>query len=536
MKNKKNILMILGLVLIVFALGNIYAVCCEETVDGASCLNVEDISECKTSAQGFRSDSTSCEATTYCSVGTCIDNQEGLCFDAPQTTCNAEDGGFWVDEYQENVAQCQEGCCILGEQTAFVTPTRCTYLAAQRGADVTPDFLSNIQNSESCNALANPSEKGACVYDSELGRKCTMETREECQVNNREFHAGLLCSAEQLGTLCGPSERTSCVEGKEEVYFYDSCGNVANIYDSTKAEDQNYWTYIQEWEDSCNLDINDPSSVKSCGNCGYSTESSVCGAYRRGEDASPNVGDYVCRDLGCDYEGQDYSHGESWCANPSNWEDDVPGREEIRLICSNGEVTSDPCDSFRNSICREETLYDDGTSDGYLNAGCVVNEWSLCVAQNNQDDCELIDYDCEWLEEKTYELFNEEEGGVCVPKYAPGLNFWDESSDTFTTCQALTTTCNVKFEKKAFGSWKVKGDKTCLEDGAGDVDIRQDWAGDLQNWCTALGDCGVKTNYINVDGKNFWEELFTGDVKKSSIPNGKSHGGGISAWWEALER
>ena len=51
--------------------------------------------------------------------------------------------------------------------------------------------------------------------------------------------------------------------------------------------------------------------------------------------------------------------------------------------------------------------------------------------------------------------------------------------------------------------------------------------------CYAIGDCGVKKNYINVDGDNFWEELFSGDVKKSSIPNGKSHGGGISDWWVA---
>ena len=540
MKNKKIILFALSFVLALTIIGNISSVCCEKTLDGFSCLNVENGNECDLS-ENLRSDRTSCEETTYCGVGTCIDNKEGLCFDSPQTTCNSEHNGFWDERAQEDVLQCREGCCILVEKTAFVTAVRCTWLAAQREGDVTPDFMNNVQNSAQCNELANPSEKGACIYESELGRKCTMETRTNCQSAGREFHGGFLCSAEELGTLCGSSDRTKCVEDKEEVYYVDSCGNIANIYDSTKRDDQNYWTYLKEWDESCDLDMGDASSVKSCGNCGYGTTGSVCGAYRRGEDENPNLGNFVCRDLSCEYGGEKYNHGEKWCVDPSDWEDYMPGQEEIRLICSNGEVNPEPCEPFRNELCLEVKLYDDGTSDGYRHAECVLNKWQECPSQKNQKDCEIEDLDCEWLSGETYRVFNKEEKGMCVPKYAPGFNFWDAYQDTQIPCQLLTLTCDVTYEKKWGTDWEVVGSKTCLADGGGgsklgSPKIRDSWAEDMQDLCYSMGDCGVKTNYLKVDGYNYWEELFSGDYRKSSLPNRKSHGGGISTWWKNSNR
>jgi hypothetical protein len=38
----------------------------------------------------------------------------------------------------------------------------------------------------------------------------------------------------RITKTCGKTTNTVCVEGKDEVYFVDSCGNVANIYDASK--------------------------------------------------------------------------------------------------------------------------------------------------------------------------------------------------------------------------------------------------------------------------------------------------------------
>ena len=35
---------------------------------------------------------------------------------------------------------------------------------------------------------------------------------------NFEFHEGFLCSAQELGTNCAMTEKTTCVEGEDEVF------------------------------------------------------------------------------------------------------------------------------------------------------------------------------------------------------------------------------------------------------------------------------------------------------------------------------
>src|SRR3990172_3768011 len=46
-----------------------------------------------------------------------------------------------------------------------------------------------------------------------------------------------------LGDGTSLVQRTKCVEGKNEVYFVDSCENIANIYDAEKINDVAYWSY-----------------------------------------------------------------------------------------------------------------------------------------------------------------------------------------------------------------------------------------------------------------------------------------------------
>ncbi|MCP6727573.1 MAG: hypothetical protein KJI69_06195 [Patescibacteria group bacterium] len=503
MKNK-NIILFIGILIFLAVLSINFtsaAVCCENTGsspdgnDGAWCIDVDEESICNSN---FRTSPTSCESTTYCSVGTCINAQTGECLPSPQASCDSELGGYWDSRNNYDIPQCQTGCCLIGEQAAFVTQTRCEYLASLPEYNVVPQFLNNIQDEQSCIALAEPEVKGACVFQTDSGNSCTIETKQECQERGAEFHEGFLCSAEELNTICGPTERTTCVEGKDEIYFLDSCGNTANIYDSESQDDAEYWTYIKDWTESCNPGESNTDSA-TCGNCDFYA-GSTCSAVERGQNV--NMGNYICKDLSCSYDNngdgtkEKYEHGETFCATPKDWKENAPGREEIRIVCYNGEISAEPCASFRNEVCTETTI-DDGTPDGYRYAACVVNSWQTCVAQDNEKDCDNADKrDCKWEENIG--------DGVCLPKDPPGFNFWDVEEDTETLCAVASDVCVVKKEKGLFGGWDYVENEECLSGGS--------WETEKQNLCLALGDCGVKVNYV--DKKGWWEnwkDFFTGE-------------------------
>ena len=100
-----------------------------------------------------------------------------------------------------------------------------------------------------------------------------------------------------------------------------------------------------------------------------------------------------------------------------------------------------------------------------------------------------------------YSKVPEQDKGLCVPKYAPGYEFYSEDNNTITgaqqLCSMFNTNCVIKYEKPLFGSWK------CVENC--ECEIYGTAAGrgtDFNTLCNALGDCGVKTNYIGVSGWN----------------------------------
>ncbi|MDD5193635.1 MAG: hypothetical protein PHF67_03545, partial [Candidatus Nanoarchaeia archaeon] len=121
MKNKTNAIFMLGILflsmLAVSAAAQTwpaYNVCCEKTKAGAWCQNAEE----KDCDVNFQKTPTSCEATSFCKPGCCIDTQEGICMEnTPQKVCENSEG-TWADDEQCNVPQCNLGCCILGEQAS----------------------------------------------------------------------------------------------------------------------------------------------------------------------------------------------------------------------------------------------------------------------------------------------------------------------------------------------------------------------------------------------------------------------------------
>ncbi len=543
--------------------------CAEKTTYDAWCQTVP-FDEVNTN---YRYDNhTSCEATSYCSTGTCVNTGTGQCSIGPQATCDSTQGGVFYSQPKDEVAQCKIGCCLLGEQASLVERVMCDTLGKDYG--VTATFRPNIQDELTCIALASPEAKGACVFETDLGRDCRTITRKECQDSAGEFHEGFLCTAPDLGTICAMTRKTTCVEGRNEVYFIDSCGNIANIYDSGKVDDVTYWSYLPG-EEGIEVDIGDGlgnAGSKTNGYCDY-LEGSTCRRYDRGIDSNkPSYGDYICRDLSCSKTnplsgGLDRAHGEEWCSEPiENFENAKPGQLSYLLYCYDGEIQYELCDSFRNKLCsRNENT---GT------ASCIMNEWLECITQENTKDCESIELDCKVV--KGASIFRTAYGteklirdsdtgedviGVCVPKYIPGFKFWNPEGTMLSLpgetpssiCGFSSVVCFVNYtqqiavltEFKAWASeecvetcksiedWSsAKCDKACtpvcLKSPLGSKDdlakINGTWAESWQNLCVSLGDCGVSGNSFGYGGYNQWKDLFIGDkIDWATLPNADSY-------------
>ncbi|NCN98783.1 hypothetical protein COY00_01575 [Candidatus Pacearchaeota archaeon CG_4_10_14_0_2_um_filter_35_33] len=470
-------------------------ICCEKTNSGAYCQNVP-AEECD---PGYRQVPTSCDATSFCQEGTCYDSTEGTCADnTPQLVCN-QNGGVWS---LESPPQCGLGCCTLGDQAAFVTLVRCKRLSSFLGLQT--DYNQNINNELECIASVQGQEKGACVFETDFERDCDFTTKEECNLRgDGEFYSGTLCSAEELGTICGPTTETMCAPGKDEVYFKDTCGNPGNIYDATKVEDQEYWTNVKRKDESCGFGQGNANN-RDCGNCDY-LEGSFC----RDENSagtSPRYGDYICADLNCiDESGQERNHGESWCISDDkggNGQDRV-GSRFFRYLCINGEVVSEPCADFRNEVCIEEVVETSGGE--FSQAACRVNRWQDCLAQTEEDDCLNTDRrDCYWNDKA---IFASNKGrGVCLPVTSPGLEFWN-SEESQGICAQANVECVVTFEKGLFGGEECKDNCECIEEG---------WIERQGEVCTAIGDCGYNVNWAGDEGyKKGYEYRINGKLQKN---------------------
>ncbi|MBI2044456.1 hypothetical protein HYT23_00195 [Candidatus Pacearchaeota archaeon] len=476
--------------------------CCEKTTEGAWCMDVKEESQCATGANLNVPVPTPCQATSYCKLGWCYDSQQGTCMpNVPQKLCSANQGTW--SSGSEAPPQCSLGCCTLGDQAAFVTQVTCKRMSALYGIET--DFSTEFSNELECIASVTSEDKGACVFEKEYEKTCQFLTQRECATlgtseQNVEFHKGILCSAEELGTNCGPTKKTTCVEGKDGVYFVDSCGNVANIYDADKEKDKDYWKRVYDADESCNPGSSNAGSAK-CGNCDYYSGSN-CKPYQRSVDGvRPNLGENICRDLACDYQGTRYDHGETWCVSNTNKGKNIPGSEYFRFVCYDSEITVEPCDAFRQSICVEEN------DNGFSYARCSANLWRDCIAQDNQLDCENTDKrDCRWM------AHDKEDNGdlifACVPKFSPGFDFWGSTEDVETVsegegiCAISNTECVSTFTKGLTGGkWECQSNcGCCLNDDEHEGCDGDEWASNKVNLCNALGDCGNKINYIGNKG------------------------------------
>jgi len=549
LRNKKLIFLLVSLLVIYLFIINFTSVvssqtnatevkyCCEKTKYGAWCQNAPE-NECDVSG-GLRKTPTSCEATSYCKLGCCYDSSEGICMEnTPQKVCSMSNG-TWADDKQCDIAQCQLGCCVIGTQAAYVSLTRCKKLSSFYGLQV--DFRGNIGSELECINLASLSDEGACVYGVDFIKTCKFTSRQECntmkagiKIENESvagvggevtgeitFYKNYLCSNEELGTNCGLTKETTCIEGKDGVYFKDSCGNPANIYDASKINDKAYWGKKVSKAESCGTgksNINSPS----CGNCDYFS-GSICKDYKTAKTSKPSYGNNICQDLNCkDTTDGPKKHGESWCST-DKFKDSV-GSRYFRHLCMNGEEIIEPCADFRQEECIQDTIESKGVS--FSQASCRVNRWQDCLGQDNKKDCENTDKrDCVWNYEKEEVETEEAEAGTnttgkpkviaCVPLHPPGLKFWEEG-EAQGICSLANTQCIVTYEKKGLifsGSEKCTDNCECLTDS---------WKQQQLKKCEALGDCGAKVNYVGVKG---FDTGYNVSVKK--VEETEEGGGGL---------
>jgi hypothetical protein len=462
---KKSGLFIFAILLLAL-LGFVVAqdVCCERTTDldlgapgiqGGRCQYVDE-SFCEA---GSRASPTSCSQTTYCQLGTCINENTGSCTsNTPNLVC-IEDGGSWDGRDQDDIPSCQNGCCIIGEDVSFITEAECSSKATDFGIDI--NFRANIRDEGSCLTLSTPNEDGACV--TEETRDCEITSKEDC---SERFYKGLLCTAQGISD-CAKSENTEC-GSDHKVYFLDTCDNKANVYDEnmfSRGDDwtqemQDYWTNIQE--PKC---VHLGGADESCGSCNYRA-GSTCVEYQKNEKGmpsnAPEFGDNVCRELACYYDTngdgkkEKYDHGESWCAEsegtyfhiPGVIDQDfrtdtdienetkynLPGSQYYLLSCWDGEVIPTECDGgYREKICKEREVV-----EGYTSATCDINDWRSCLDIVNEGDCEAIGKDCKWIYGYRFDatiVENETEQGSCVPLFTPGFEFWNPESGDEAFCE-----------------------------------------------------------------------------------------------------
>ena len=538
--------------------------CCEKTTTGLFCQDAPQ-SLCSTainpiSGAAFLKSPTACRSTSYCKPGTCYDSYEGTCAsNTPRVVCN-DNNGTWAET---SPAQCDLGCCVLGDQAAFVPLVRCKRLASFLGLEV--NYKSDITDEVSCVLSVQNQDKGACVYTQDFEKTCKMTTRADCvgtsgNSSDREFHKGKLCTSEELGTNCAMTTKTTCIDGKEEVYFVDSCGNPANIYDATKVNDKNYWSDMIDKNNSCNAgDPNIGSTQASCGNCNYPL-GSFCRASSLAKK-SATYGDYVCADLNCynTQDGNNYKHGESWCIyddkGSNNVANNAVGSRFYKHICNNGQEVLEQCADYRQEECIQDALT---ASDGkpFSQAACRVNRWQDCLAQDEKIDCLNTDRrDCLWKDfdpaynfSLNYMGGNTSVSGLCLPKNSPGLKFWGDSvlstakqgpaslsdyqlganatgavstgsvgssgfsssvygggaSEAEQICAMGNAQCIVTLSKSLFDSeWTCDDSKSenhceCWDQSR--KSAKESWIQPHVEVCKAIGDCGPKINWVGAVG------------------------------------
>lgn len=448
--------------------------CCTETNEGAICEDVP---------VGLSSDApnscsnpiaTSCEEVAECEVGCCFDPDEGLCTPGSSKGKCEADGGEWSSSDECSNYDCQKGCCVVGNDVKFVTETRCEVLADAFGFST--DFR-DYETELECLALAASQFEGACMFDDNV---CIFETESECVNDGGRFYQDYLCSNPNLETDCQKQDSVGCVEGEDEIYWFDSCGNKENIYSSNLDSSWNDGMVLSK-EDSCNSASGNINST-TCGNCARALGSACTSTIDKPQIVE---GDYVCEDLTCvDEWGNKRMNGESWCSYDGYIGNgkDTAGSRHWKVSCYNGEIITEGCGDYRTEICVQSEI--ESGSKTFSQASCVANDAMSCVSYNSNDNMESLcqaNKDC--MVESVW-IDSDFHFDVCVPRYPIGFSSSESAS---AVCSLASQSCTIVEQKDFWGNWDIVSGAGCASAAFGEK---------MNDFCTSLGDCGSYVNYI----------------------------------------
>ncbi|MFC1682120.1 hypothetical protein ACFL0X_00715 [Nanoarchaeota archaeon] len=459
LKNKLMILIIVGVLLNFISAQGCCLDTCQDAENQESCSGVSEYQPI------------SCEDTNECGSGCCYDEEYGSCgFGTRFKFCD----GIWNDDPScSDLPECAQGCCVIRNDARLTTRKECE-IASQSSEF---DFREGVTDEGDCVMIPENELQGACVFE---GGGCTRTTESDCSATEGEFHEGWLCSHESLkdeGVDCIFSEDTICFN--ERVHFLDSCNQIANIYEYGKRETQNYWNEIKYPEDSCGDDKGNVNSL-TCGNCKFPRFSS-CSLYSEAETEKPELGEYVCKDLGCyDEENEKQRlNTESWCVFDAYIGDgkDIPGSIHWKRYCVDGEIKFEPCGDYRNSICAENK--ESKTAD------CRDNYGWMCLGIDNEEECEK-NFDCEVNHVEVGDNFHFD---ACVPKYPIGFDF--ESEDLMLNGEDV---CKLAHQSCVLGNALIQPRQNEVECSS------VKFVEEMNDFCMSLGDCG---GYINLGGEYY---------------------------------
>lgn len=446
--------------------------CCEKTKAGESC-RYTFADNCDPSFN--KGEFQACDQSTFCKPGCCI-SPEGTCSkQVGKAVCEAlGDGWVWNPDSQCSLEKCQKGCCVLGEsECKLTTEKRCASITSQfEGLE--KDFRA-IGSEAECLNICKKSDKGCCVKNDGT---CVWASRGSCGmedgIGDTGFYKDTYCSNDILQKICAPKctpeSRMGCIEGEEDVFWFDSCGNPEGV-----AED-----------------------------CDYA-QGTLCSEKDKSHETA------YCKSLACtetikydniDYSGVSRMNGESWCVYDSKVGSgaDTVGSRQWRHICINGVETVEPCKDFREEYCIQA---DADNYDGkvYREAKCNLNRADDCVNKCNtaneiEEDsmekraatradrkcCSDPAKNCNWLWSD-----EEEKYGLCVPTVPEGMRFWEP--DAKEICNTQNQECKTIWESSVNTGWDWEciGNSKCYGE-----DTLKTW----NQLCNLASDCGAKCNYL----------------------------------------
>ncbi|MEK6816814.1 MAG: hypothetical protein AABY09_04325, partial [Nanoarchaeota archaeon] len=204
--------------------------CCEKTATGDTCIYT-DASKCETNGYKAAQFQT-CEDTSFCRVGCCVNPDGGSCSrQTSKATCD-EAGFEWNPTADcSNVKECVKGCCVLGGSScAYATEKKCGAILLDY-PELTKDFR-DAKSEMECSNICREADKGCCVKDP--NSECIFTSRASCNMQDgtgsQGFYTNTFCSNKYLACgQCTPHYKTDCLEGTEDAYWFDSCGNPEDI-------------------------------------------------------------------------------------------------------------------------------------------------------------------------------------------------------------------------------------------------------------------------------------------------------------------